>query len=362
MSETSHNDLARDADLTARYRAAAQDAPPAALDDAIRAAARRAVGARPRPAGFSFGDSWRSSLSIAAVMVLSVSIVILMREEAPELSAPPRADSPPADTKLESRAGADESTAATSRGFVLDPQRSRNIGLKPPPQVSPPGLGMRQPEFVEQSPRLKKDANADRSDVDAAGRAELAKRREAAPDAAASRDNKVAASTARQSKAAEFDAQREIAQAPAASPPRKEAAKPAQLAEPAAGAVAGAPAENKTQVGQAPATADRVEPASRVRSQASSAPELAKQAAEAPPAPVAAAKPSTAQEKSAPQAAGDAGKLESFVDLPPEKWLERIVELRKQGRNENAKASLAAFRKRYPEYRLPDSLRDWAKQ
>ena len=46
--------------------------------------------------------------------------------------------------------------------------------------------------------------------------------------------------------------------------------------------------------------------------------------------------------------------------LPPEKWLERIEELRRQGRLEEARAGLAEFRKRYPDYVLPPALRNWA--
>jgi hypothetical protein len=72
-----------------------------------------------------------------------------------------------------------------------------------------------------------------------------------------------------------------------------------------------------------------------------------------PPVPAAAAKPV------APSAV-TLSKRERTVDLPPEKWLERIEELRKFGRLDEAKASLAEFRKRYPDYQLPVALRDWA--
>ena len=85
MSQPPSDNMERDNQLMAIYRAASADAPPAALDDAIRAAARRAVGARPRPAGITALHSWRVPLSVAAVMVLSVSMVTLLREEAPEL-------------------------------------------------------------------------------------------------------------------------------------------------------------------------------------------------------------------------------------------------------------------------------------
>jgi hypothetical protein len=39
----------------------------------------------------------------------------------------------------------------------------------------------------------------------------------------------------------------------------------------------------------------------------------------------------------------------------PERWLERIVQLRKEGRHEEADKQLAEFRKRYPEYKVPES-------
>ena len=56
-----------------------------------------------------------------------------------------------------------------------------------------------------------------------------------------------------------------------------------------------------------------------------------------------------------------AGAIRAYVNLPPEKWLEQIEELRKQGKLEEAKTSLAEFKKRYPEYPLPASLKDGIK-
>jgi len=42
---------------------------------------------------------------------------------------------------------------------------------------------------------------------------------------------------------------------------------------------------------------------------------------------------------------------------PPERWLERIAELRKAGKDEDADRQLAEFRKRYPDFRIaPDVL------
>lgn len=40
---------------------------------------------------------------------------------------------------------------------------------------------------------------------------------------------------------------------------------------------------------------------------------------------------------------------------PPERWVERIIELRKQGKHDEAEKQLAEFRRRYPDYKLPDA-------
>jgi hypothetical protein len=40
----------------------------------------------------------------------------------------------------------------------------------------------------------------------------------------------------------------------------------------------------------------------------------------------------------------------------PEAWLERIADLKKQGREREAQESLAEFRKRYPDYKIPEAL------
>ena len=54
--------------------------------------------------------------------------------------------------------------------------------------------------------------------------------------------------------------------------------------------------------------------------------------------------------------AESAAKLSS-APLTPEVWLARIAELRKEGRTREADESLAEFRKRYPDYKIPESPR-----
>ncbi len=75
---------------------------------------------------------------------------------------------------------------------------------------------------------------------------------------------------------------------------------------------------------------------------------------ESSPAPAPAAKPPAPVSQTA-------GSIQAYVNLTPEKWLERIEELRKQGRLEEARTNLAEFRKRYPDYQLPESLKDGIK-
>jgi hypothetical protein len=43
------------------------------------------------------------------------------------------------------------------------------------------------------------------------------------------------------------------------------------------------------------------------------------------------------------------------AEEPPDKWLERIAQLRQQRRHDEADKALAEFRKRFPDYRIPEA-------
>jgi hypothetical protein len=45
-----------------------------------------------------------------------------------------------------------------------------------------------------------------------------------------------------------------------------------------------------------------------------------------------------------------------LAEEPPEKTLERIAGMRREGRHEEADKALEEFRKRYPDYKLPESV------
>lgn len=82
---------------------------------------------------------------------------------------------------------------------------------------------------------------------------------------------------------------------------------------------------------------------------------------DAPDAPAPATAPASAAGAAA-EGKVAAGRAYSRADLPPDQWLARIEELRRQGKLEEARTSLAEFRKRYPDCELPASLKNWAGQ
>jgi hypothetical protein len=52
-----------------------------------------------------------------------------------------------------------------------------------------------------------------------------------------------------------------------------------------------------------------------------------------------------------------AGRISAAAPETPGQWLERIAKLREAGRAREADESLAEFRKRYPDYRIPEKMR-----
>lgn len=104
----------------------------------------------------------------------------------------------------------------------------------------------------------------------------------------------------------------------------------------------------------APAPAMREAPAAPAATEA--APATQERAAAPPREPA----PAAATTEAAPpaQTAAPAAMLQAPVSPAPGPWLARIRQLKKEGRQEEAKQALAAFSKRYPAYPIPDDLRD----
>jgi hypothetical protein len=316
-------DPPRDPVLDRAYAAGANEEPPARLDAAILAAARREAGAGPRRLG-SAVRAWRGPMALAAVLVLSVSVVLLLREEGadrldqlPPSAAPPAPDSnrysePAASAKLESAPG-------VTAGDVV-PQ-IRDAPAQPPPAAmrGPPAAAEAPPPalrpFVEPPPAPAELRAAPAAPPSQAG--SLAKETDSGP-AAGARDR--AATMER-----ELQAQRapvpKAESAPASSPPGETPAPPA---------VAAAPDAATGLLGRSQAPPRRALPDSANRME------------QRPRDDIAAVAPRPA--------------WQGFERQPPEKWLERVEELRRAGRGEEAREMLVEFRRRFPQHPVPPFL------
>ena len=76
--------LQGDSKLSTSYQKASSEQAPAHLDDAILAASRRAVQSKPRYAFSPFASDWHVPLSLAAVLVLSVTVIVSIQYDSDE--------------------------------------------------------------------------------------------------------------------------------------------------------------------------------------------------------------------------------------------------------------------------------------
>lgn len=56
------------------------------------------------------------------------------------------------------------------------------------------------------------------------------------------------------------------------------------------------------------------------------------------------------------RAEATSGAVSGFATASPEQWLQGIADLKRQGRDDEAEKQLAEFRKRYPDYRIPEAI------
>lgn len=142
----------RDPRLDDAYGETPRDEPSPAADEHIRAAARRAVDARPTPlvpqdSRRSFAR-WRVPLSLAATVVLAVTVALMVDEEdgrprddnSVPLASPPQAEPP--DTSSERDAG------VRSSGDTVAPQKpaeAKRSTAPPRNDIAPPAAPPPQP-------------------------------------------------------------------------------------------------------------------------------------------------------------------------------------------------------------------------
>jgi len=338
--------LAASRELRTRYRAESQEDPSAHVDDAIRAHARRAVGARPRSAGSPFGGSWRVPLSIAAVLVLSVTLTVMVTRQEKHL---PSAEQPAARDTLSEHAPA----AAPAETQTPQAESQPPPAAKPSADAKENALGKRHKSRATRAPEQQAPPAKDLSRAptpapsfdESAARGELKKQAEPFPASPAA----------------------PVPAPPAAAPPPTPGAAPSPRAEPAPSSVpeskvmapaAPVPEQERDSIAAGGAAVDA--PRQRSLADAGVKP-LSSNAAQAPAklkaeeatgsleARVAPQRRQAAAEETQTRAASAAAPWES----DPKAWLRHIETLVRDKRMTEARDSLKAFRQRYPSYQLP---------
>jgi hypothetical protein len=142
----------RDPNVDRAYRETPRDEPPPELDERIRAAARRAVGTRPRSPDQQASDErrrswasrWRVPLSVAATLVIAATLTVMVQEEerrprddagrdaSPMIVAPREAEkpAPPASAPDAAAARAPGSTPAPAAPATAPPSAEPALKLE----------------------------------------------------------------------------------------------------------------------------------------------------------------------------------------------------------------------------------------
>lgn len=350
--KTRHNDSSnesefeRDLAMTSRaYKNAGADTPPQAMDDAIRAAARRAVKSQPRVIGKSWISRWSAPISAAALVVLAVSVGFIAIEEQPELAPAPLKD-----------AIKPKAAAAPALPSVAEPNAAPVTGAQSSPQPAP---------VSEKKSRLDRQNVSPRDQIAESAKPELERRRFEAGSAAN------APMLAKEKSGADaVNRPVVVASSPAAAPatPAKSIAKDTQsfVSDPplanvaAAQEIAGRSSVDtaKREVAQdKPVTPKLASAGGALRNDGNDAPlPTAPAPAAAPPAPVVASGAAIA-----PSVSGTASRLQQALadksSQSPDVWMKRILELKQQGKMREFEEELAKFRKRYPDFALPEELK-----
>ena len=325
--------------MTSRaYKNAGADSPPPAMDDAIRAAARRAVKSQPHAIGKSWISRWSAPISAAALVVLAVSVGFVAIEEQPELAPAP----------LKTAIKPKTPPPATAP-VVAEPDAAAATGAR----SSPPTASV-----TEKKTRLDRQSTSPRDQIAESTKPELERRRFEAGSAANG-----AMLAKERSDAVAFNSPAAIAAAPAAASPTpaKSVAKdtqsfvsdppPANVATAQEGVGRNSVDTAKREVAQDKLVMPKLASAGgALRNDGNDAPLPAARKLQAAAAPAAA--PPVTGAVSRPQQ-GMADKLSEA----PDAWMKRILELKQQGKTREFEEELAKFRKHYPDFALPDELK-----
>ncbi len=292
----------RDEELCHIYRDAEGPRPPQRVDDNILAASQRVASTVRRPAGFGFSRRWGTPVALAATVLVTFTLALMVFERQSGLDAiAPKAPGAVRPAKV--------SPAEATRASPAEPKRVEALARSPvaePPRADSP----------QKSPSVALPHPAP---------APVAPNPQAAP-----RSDKVKPPTVETALSGERRATGQPARVPAI-PPGVEILRKGEETKPLPDAQRVFEAQQPIRPAQAPAAA---------------------------PAPGA----NALQESAATlQGAGAVGGLTSRIAVSEakerEKWLADIRKLKTDGKATEAERELAEFKKRYPDYILPEDLR-----
>jgi hypothetical protein len=293
-----------EAKVTAAYRDLGAEEPPRALDEAILAASRNPLAGWRRPAK-PWAQRWAVPLSLAAVVVLSVTVTLRIQHEAPELPSVAQQQKPAV-------------VAEAAR------EGAAPLKLKPESQIKP-RVRAERPDAPRAEPKAFADAPAAAAGPATSGRAAVS------PESAAARNDAARMEAAR----------KDLAEV------RRELARSAESGS--SGSALSQIEERTSRDAEAAARAPQAGALLAKRRADQPAQEAASAPAAAPPAPQAAAKPAPAPVAKLAVASGQAADT-------PEREFERIAQLRAEGRHEEADKAFLDFRRRYPNFRITEEM------
>lgn len=308
--------------LSASYRDIAPEQPPQAMDEALRAAARRAVLARPRRsagllhwAGLS---RWAGPVAIAAVLVFTISVSWLAVVERPDLSPIPTQQ------VMKPRPGA---VPDTQDSDLAEPNRALSKGNSSTAE--------------QDSGEAKRDSGESQARITSASPPVPAAAQESA-----ARTNRGKPRVAKSLAAA--PAEEKSPQAESNSPSVAGALTPSQTAAPEA--LHSTVPPQRDAIDQAPAVpaAQRAPTDSTADSTATKSTAGGASVYQAPAGPL---NPRHTMRQS------PAVNESNAAAEAPDAWLRRIALLREGGKRAEADTELDRFKRRYPDYPLPPELR-----
>ena len=306
----------RDTELERAWRDAPRDEPPRSLDEAILARAREAVAPReteppselwPLAHPKSWFMRWRVPLAVAATLLVSATVTLLVYETGME-------EPPPVVTDRPLRKSTPPAPTASGTIREKEPAPSAPAAPAPPLEATQPSADAARPP----SPTAKRESPS--------GEQRPAKPESPMPATPSMESGRVATP----------------------EPKRAEEALGASREAPAQSA---APVPLPTERAPAPAAAGAAAPASP---RAAPAP----MAAPPPPASQAAPRDNAALEKrdeSSQTAPATRAKAAAFAT--PDAYIERIRELKRAGRDAEANELLEELKRRFPAFEIPEDLR-----